>query len=1583
MDPLFLEALAQLETAGGKKTIKGPNGEDSNNLFNIKDFSGGGFRAVDRAEGSNDAYRVYASREAATEDLVSLLSRKYPRALEATNAEEFATALKDGGYATDPEYVAKFVGVHNSLSTTGERAVPVVPPAKTGPTLGALYAAAQGPRPPAKLKMTQTAGAVQALAQVTPQAPVSASDDWYRRASTQWLDAEKAQREREQQHLIDIARAQFMGTFAGTALKALTRKEFDPQPGFTVQEADLEGLTMDQQSWLRSEAQSPAELAYLKGQIEETNDRMREAGKSGLGWAIMGGVIAGGPEAVATGVGTSALLGRIGLGSAALARAGRLGASVVSTTAENVGTSLAMTAVQDYLTPDVTAQDYIIGAVMDSVGVAATLPGLMRAARAGGESAALSKILDDALQSKVTDIAVARRKLGPDAEPGEVAKEAVNTQAERIRAPLEDAKAALPGERRLLSDDVLDELAGEPPKELPPPKDTTDISTPDSSRFAGRAAEIQQAADLERAAAVQWDSPLYLQHRANLAEASDEWKNAIKRVTDGRTYAEVQRLPPGVHVSDAAAGQASLRPAVTAIKELAAQYLPDSRVHVGTGVMSATANGEALSVGDVHMISLRPGNGETVALHTGMHELGHAVFHENARFIPADLMRKIQQDYARFVDALKANAPEAMWQRYAVTSEVAGTGSPLKVNRYNADFDEYLAEQYVKHIEARALRDDARLTSTLRQRLVNAIKALLSLFSTAKAKGLIAVDEGADEFFRRVLDGTLQQTKRLEDELLPVGDVLEGAITSESRAAARTDEDIIRDYGLDTLAADMQGGGSATARAELKAMVQLYRKAEAYPMPDEARMSKLLSSAPLQWAAPTALTLMRSKNPVARMVAAELLESGGGAGGRHSTAAVAKWMLERQFLGNSVNDIQTHYAAWRNANGGSTREDFLGGKKWEEFNRLVATEIENRRAGRVSQNPPAVHAAADVLEAAYDRMRQVQVREKTPGWQALPESSFGYMPHRMSPAKIRAMTPDQGRVLHSVLVDQFVSIEGFDPSFSNRLASKYIDVVRKRGTAGYGAPLSVHNAEAGDIVEQAILAMGMTREEAHSLGQRVRRAAPAHTRGRLDLDLTSTHVADGKSFQLLDLFETDQLALLRSQAGRVSGEAALMRHGIPGSTGLKLLRRSLDFGKADGKVGNAELEAFDQVSAELLGQPFGNQGGRWLDRALQFNSLASLGGMGFNQLAETLNGAVALGVRHALASVGSFGRLRSEILALSKGKKVNNPIIGSLETYGAEFGTDHYKMVFPFDNPERGPGIYGVDDLTVADRLLRAGTHLQGKLSLWRAITSAQERGMAEQIVHKALRYIREGQDSIALADMGISPDLMKAIKAELPQVAKFSGGRLVEFDITKMQNQTAANEFVQAVHRGTRQIIQGAFIGETGKWAHNGLLKLLTQFRTFSLVAIDKQWNRQVGNHGTAAALGILLGTMAFAAPIVMIRAGIQSVGRPDQDEFLEKKLDPVSIARDTLNYVALSGLSGDLLDALSAVAGVETTGGRTGTNKALVGNVVAPAVGRANDIWGALQNTKDGNDIHGLIQQLPFSRLPWLYPAVNALRD
>ena len=111
----FVKSLGQLETGrDNSKTI------GKNNFFNIKDFSGKGPRAFDRAEGSNDSYRNFETPDDAYAHLYDLFKRKYPRALDATNINDFAKYLKEGGYATDPNYVQKLVNVHNSR--TGQTA---------------------------------------------------------------------------------------------------------------------------------------------------------------------------------------------------------------------------------------------------------------------------------------------------------------------------------------------------------------------------------------------------------------------------------------------------------------------------------------------------------------------------------------------------------------------------------------------------------------------------------------------------------------------------------------------------------------------------------------------------------------------------------------------------------------------------------------------------------------------------------------------------------------------------------------------------------------------------------------------------------------------------------------------------------------------------------------------------------------------------------------------------------------------------------------------------------------------------------------------------------------------------------------------------------------------------------------------------------------------------------------------------------------------------------------------------------------------------------------------------------------------
>lgn len=94
-----------LETGWGRSVIKG-----TNNLGNIKDFSGRGPKARDNMTGSVDSYRAYGSTEEFGDDFSKLLGKgRYSGALGTKDTHSYFSGLKAGGYAEDPNYVSKGV----------------------------------------------------------------------------------------------------------------------------------------------------------------------------------------------------------------------------------------------------------------------------------------------------------------------------------------------------------------------------------------------------------------------------------------------------------------------------------------------------------------------------------------------------------------------------------------------------------------------------------------------------------------------------------------------------------------------------------------------------------------------------------------------------------------------------------------------------------------------------------------------------------------------------------------------------------------------------------------------------------------------------------------------------------------------------------------------------------------------------------------------------------------------------------------------------------------------------------------------------------------------------------------------------------------------------------------------------------------------------------------------------------------------------------------------------------------------------------------------------------------------------------
>jgi peptidoglycan hydrolase FlgJ len=127
MDTEVLLAQSALETGWGKHIPRRSDGSSSFNLFGIKADSrwDGASVSVGTLEYRNGAaqrerakFRAYESPAEAFVDYVAFLRRnpRYDKALTSTNGADFIRGLQQAGYATDPRYAAKVLGIRDRFS---------------------------------------------------------------------------------------------------------------------------------------------------------------------------------------------------------------------------------------------------------------------------------------------------------------------------------------------------------------------------------------------------------------------------------------------------------------------------------------------------------------------------------------------------------------------------------------------------------------------------------------------------------------------------------------------------------------------------------------------------------------------------------------------------------------------------------------------------------------------------------------------------------------------------------------------------------------------------------------------------------------------------------------------------------------------------------------------------------------------------------------------------------------------------------------------------------------------------------------------------------------------------------------------------------------------------------------------------------------------------------------------------------------------------------------------------------------------------------------------------------------------------
>lgn len=127
-------AQAALESGWGQRQILTRDGKPSFNVFGIK--AGGSWQGKTtdimtteyengEAKKVNAKFRVYDSYSEALQDYVNLLSNnpRYAAVTSASSPEQGARALQAAGYATDPKYAQKLMGMIQQFKHIGDKVV--------------------------------------------------------------------------------------------------------------------------------------------------------------------------------------------------------------------------------------------------------------------------------------------------------------------------------------------------------------------------------------------------------------------------------------------------------------------------------------------------------------------------------------------------------------------------------------------------------------------------------------------------------------------------------------------------------------------------------------------------------------------------------------------------------------------------------------------------------------------------------------------------------------------------------------------------------------------------------------------------------------------------------------------------------------------------------------------------------------------------------------------------------------------------------------------------------------------------------------------------------------------------------------------------------------------------------------------------------------------------------------------------------------------------------------------------------------------------------------------------------------------
>jgi len=609
------------------------------------------------------------------------------------------------------------------------------------------------------------------------------------------------------------------------------------------------------------------------------------------------------------------------------------------------------------------------------------------------------------------------------------------------------------------------------------------------------------------------------------------------------------------------------------------------------------------------------------------------------------------------------------------------------------------------------------------------------------------------------------------------------------------------------------------------------------------------------------------------------------------------------------------------------------------FNREVMLEINARRKGvSHSQDPDVILAADGINNAAVTSHGIAKGREGQPsvdGFENIPENAF-YTPYNWSGSKIENIirnSADRDATRQAItegLAEAYRAAGMAQGKDALAVANAVIRRAQFKDAEVDTSVLSLLQADGKEFLRDALLEDGNSQRAVDGImkrlvGDQAERAKEGFAKSRNEVDMAQTIVLpDGAEIQVVDLLSNDLFGDWQRYTRRVSGAAALARHGITNRAQRKEIIDAIHVEQRS--VGEEitpreELEAmftnFDGGATKGWSKTMGGtpqEAGRGIATAKRMVQLAWLNKLGLTQLGET-------GIMMQQNGMASWAR-RGPMNWLNKEIKAGNQeLLDDLAFFTGSIGKDHDYFAQHLN----------LDEVSVLDRAdfqSKAQSHIsdavyvQGFTSLFNQVRTFQQKTAALGISDKVFRALRDSMESGELGDK-LEARLFYDFGLDGEAIARMRNliqDGTIEFDtsgktafVNKLNMSSwdadLAEEFAASVTRNINQVVQKSMAGEQDAWMHSGWGTVVSHLKTFPMQATQKQMVRHFRHNDpdAYAAVGYSLATAMVAS---MVKEGVS---------FDDRNMDMGDHAKRAFAYSNMTGFIPMVYDPMATMLGLD----------------------------------------------------------------